>query len=257
MNQLPSISAPTISTAGGKITATSLQIAEHFGKRHADVIRAIESLELPEGYRELHFVGGVREVTTGDRGTRDYLLYHVTRDGFSLLAMGFTGAEAMVWKISYLNAFNAMEAKVERLVKELARAVQALGSSGSDRAIGVASSAVEALNDAFKVSDDVKHSARNAVLLAHAENRTASKRPAAKGHNYRSCKNLAGLYGESGDASEIAEFFRGKGYTAKDGPHWVLTEKGAATGKAVCGPGGDGYEAVYWDHDFAATLITK
>lgn len=246
-----------MSTGGGKITATSLQIAEHFGKRHGNVIRAIESLEVPADFRELNFVEGVREVSDGGGGTQESRIYHVTRDGFSILAMGFTGAEAMRWKIAYLDAFNTLEVRAEKLMNELARAVQALGSSRSERAIGVASSAVEALSNAFTLPDNVKHKASNAATLAHAENQTASKRAAALGHNYLSSKTLAGLYGESGNASEIDSIFLGKSYTAKEGKHFTLTEKGAKTGKAVCGPDGEGHEAVYWDHDFARSVLTK
>lgn len=43
------------------------------------------------------------------RKDRAYLL---TRDGFSLLVMGFTGAAAVRWKIRYIEAFNALEAAV-------------------------------------------------------------------------------------------------------------------------------------------------
>lgn len=38
----------------------------------------------------------------------------MNRDGFSLLAMGFTGKKALEWKLKYMNAFNEME----RLLKE-------------------------------------------------------------------------------------------------------------------------------------------
>jgi phage regulator Rha-like protein len=37
---------------------------------------------------------------------RQYLL---TRDGFTLLVMGFTGQKALQWKLKYIEAFNAME----------------------------------------------------------------------------------------------------------------------------------------------------
>lgn len=43
-------------------------------------------------------------------------MFFVTRDGFTLLAMGFTGAKAMQFKVAYIEAFNAME----RTIKESA-----------------------------------------------------------------------------------------------------------------------------------------
>ena len=37
----------------------------------------------------------------------------MNRDGFALLTMGFTGKQALQWKIKYINAFNEMEAKLQ------------------------------------------------------------------------------------------------------------------------------------------------
>ena len=52
-----------------------------------------------------------RESTFENRG-KHYPEYIMNRDGFSLLVMGFTGKEAMTWKIRYIQAFNEMEAKI-------------------------------------------------------------------------------------------------------------------------------------------------
>ena len=55
----------------------------------------------------------------GPKGAlRDEPMYHITRDGFALLAMGFTGKEAMRWKEAYIAAFNAMEARLKSLYVE-------------------------------------------------------------------------------------------------------------------------------------------
>lgn len=43
-----------------------------------------------------------------ERG-RTYKAYEMTRDGFSLLVMGFTGKKALDWKLKYIDAFNLME----------------------------------------------------------------------------------------------------------------------------------------------------
>ena len=108
--QAASISAtPDLKIIDGQITTTSLQIAEHFGKRHTHVLRAIRNLlaELPENARP-NF--GLSEFTDGTG--RKLPAYRITRDGFTLLAMGFTGKEAMQWKVAYLTAFNQMEAQL-------------------------------------------------------------------------------------------------------------------------------------------------
>ena len=43
----------------------------------------------------------------------------MNRDGFSLLVMGFTGKEAMAWKIRYIQAFSEMEAKIRENILTL------------------------------------------------------------------------------------------------------------------------------------------
>lgn len=99
------IATPDLEIIEGQITTTSQQISEHFGKRHADVIRAIRKLEAPDDFTERNFALSEFTDSTG----RKLPAYRITRDGFTLLAMGFTGKEAMQWKVAYLAAFNKME----------------------------------------------------------------------------------------------------------------------------------------------------
>ena len=105
------VTSPALEARAGQITATSLQVAEHFGKRHPDVLRAIRKLEVSEEFSRCNFA------------PRDYFdergkvqpMYDITRDGFAMLAMGFTGKEAARWKEAYISTFNAMEAKLRAL----------------------------------------------------------------------------------------------------------------------------------------------
>lgn len=88
-----------------EMTTTSLIIAEHFGKIHRDVIRAIENLGCSKEFSLRNFAQSEFINTRG----KTYRGYIITRDGFSLLVMGFHGEKAMKWKESFLKAFNAME----------------------------------------------------------------------------------------------------------------------------------------------------
>lgn len=109
--QVATISAtPDLEIIEGQITTTSQQIAAHFNKRHDRVLRAIENLECGEEFRLLNFGETVvtRENPSGGAPIESKA-YRITRDGFTLLAMGFTGKEAMQWKLAYLAAFNKME----------------------------------------------------------------------------------------------------------------------------------------------------
>lgn len=99
----------------GKVTTTSLKIAEVFEKDHDKVIRAIESLQIPDDFKFSNF--GVLEIPykNGLGKTVMRKAYAITRDGFVLLVMGFTGAKAMQFKIAYLEEFNRMESKLREL----------------------------------------------------------------------------------------------------------------------------------------------
>ncbi len=109
----PAITTPVLDVIDGQVTATSNQVAQHFKKRHTHVLRAIKNLlkELPEGYQP-NF--GLIQIETdlGMGRVRKDAAYRITRDGFALLAMGFTGKEALQWKVAYIAAFNKMEAEL-------------------------------------------------------------------------------------------------------------------------------------------------
>lgn len=97
---------PTLAVTHGKITTTSNQIAEHFNKRHDRVLRAIANLECSPEFRLTNF----GETDYIDKNGDTQPSFILTRDGFTFLAMGFTGKDAAQWKESYIAAFNQMEA---------------------------------------------------------------------------------------------------------------------------------------------------
>lgn len=98
-----------ITNANGQLTTSSLGIAEKFGKQHKHVIEAIENLKAENSALKNMFIDGVYKV---DGNNRNYKCYDITRDGFSLLVMGFTGKKALEWKLKYIEAFNLMEQKI-------------------------------------------------------------------------------------------------------------------------------------------------
>lgn len=91
---------------------TSLRVAEVFGKRHADVLRAVSNLECSEDFRERNFAFKLKISDLGNGRTRKDPMFYISRDGFMFLAFGFTGKTAAKWKEAYIKAFNAMEAKL-------------------------------------------------------------------------------------------------------------------------------------------------
>lgn len=95
----------------GQPVTTSLLIAEKFGKRHTDVLRAIGNLECSEGFRQRNFASA----DYLDEQGKPRPMFEITRDGFSFLAMGFTGKEAAAWKEKFIAAFNQMARELTRL----------------------------------------------------------------------------------------------------------------------------------------------
>lgn len=102
-----------------QVFCTSLDVAKVFGKRHDHVLRDIENIlndlrEIGTSNDLLNFGEVVRISKTtnpknGKLVSRKMPIYNLTRDGFSLLAMGFTGKKALQFKIAFINAFNEME----------------------------------------------------------------------------------------------------------------------------------------------------
>ena len=85
----------------------SLLVAEKFGKRHADVLEKIEKIITDEPtensvrcFRKSFYRDGKGEMRP---------MYHMNRDWFTFIVMGFTGKKANEWKWNYINAFNSME----------------------------------------------------------------------------------------------------------------------------------------------------
>jgi Rha family phage regulatory protein len=105
-----------LATQNGEPVASSRQIAESFDKRHDHVIRDIDNLkgDVPN-FGEMFF-----ETEIPDSYGRPQRAYLMNRDGFSLLAMGFTGKAALEWKIKYIAAFNAMEQQLSQKQPDLA-----------------------------------------------------------------------------------------------------------------------------------------
>ena len=89
---------PSVSLHDGRPATTSREVAHYFRKRHDNVVR------------DLNF-----EVSNYlDQTGRSLPMYIIFRDGFTLLAMGYTGPEAMRFKLAYIEAFNRMEAELAK-----------------------------------------------------------------------------------------------------------------------------------------------
>lgn len=95
-----------IQSSNGNDVTTSLIVAQVFGKEHKNVLRDIESLSCSEDFNRLNF----ERITYKDARNREQTAYEMTKDGFSFLVMGYTGAKAGEFKERFINEFNRREA---------------------------------------------------------------------------------------------------------------------------------------------------
>lgn len=100
-----------LSMQNGEPVVSSRQIAESFEKRHDHVMRDIEDIMrgLPKNGDTPMFY---KTEYVHEQNGQSYPMYLMNRDGFTLLAMGFTGKAALEWKLKYIAAFNEMEKKL-------------------------------------------------------------------------------------------------------------------------------------------------
>lgn len=102
-----------VDVVNNEIVVSSRQVAEHFGKEHKNVLASISDILAAE----ISATKFYHETTFENRG-KQYPMYLMDRDGFSLLVMGFSGKEALKWKIKYIEAFNSMEQRLKLIEQQ-------------------------------------------------------------------------------------------------------------------------------------------
>ena len=103
MNQL-------VFVENGQAVTDSLKIASVFGKEHRRVLQDIRDMECSEDFREHNFV----QSSYVNRQNKEMPLYFMSKKGFTLLAMGYTGKEAMRFKEAYIEQFEEMENELKQ-----------------------------------------------------------------------------------------------------------------------------------------------
>lgn len=93
----------------GQPVTSSRNVAKRFGKEHKNVLQTIQNLSA-ENSAVCQMFYAREYLDSKNRTQPEYLM---NRDGFTLLAMGFTGREALAWKVKYIEAFNQMERQLQ------------------------------------------------------------------------------------------------------------------------------------------------
>lgn len=213
---------------------SSLQVAKTFEKNHRDVLRAIDNLEIGSAkLRSQMFAEG----TYTNRG-KEYPMYYMNRDGFTLLAMGFTGKEATKFKLQYIDAFNAMEQSLKQMPrKKLDPVLQA--------ELAITNAKTRKANALFRIAKATKSdSAKQALLAKAAEAITGEMTiPVMKRKEYSAKEvgdqlgitaNMVGrkanklkIKAEQPGQNEYGRWSNGKSqYSDKEVPQWHYFDKG-------------------------------
>ena len=148
--------APVLTLVNGVPTTTSLDVAAFFGKRHDAVLRDIRNVaaQVPADHAH-NFVDMVIDISIGSGATRKTPAIRLSKTGFTLLAMGFTGAKAMAFKLAYIDAFDRMERELtaRALLTPSATAAE-LSSARNRRAHDLAVAYEATLRAAIRRDDD-------------------------------------------------------------------------------------------------------
>lgn len=90
---------------------SSLNVAENFDKQHKHVLEAIDELVgVVENSADLFY----EDTYIHPQNKQEYRVIYMNRDGFTILAMGFTGKKALQFKLMYIDAFNQMEEHIKQ-----------------------------------------------------------------------------------------------------------------------------------------------
>ena len=212
---------------------TSLKVAEHFHKNHQHVMRDIR--ELSEQINQSNF-GHVEKMFANsnyiDAKGESRPMFLMNRDGFTLLAMGFTGEKALRFKLAYINAFNRMEEELKainasqsypsklkgneiEIVSKIADGIQSLFAT--QRGIAI-SKAIDVVSSEL----DLKSLISLKELIPPAEHDTGYLNPTRIG------QKLGGV-----PAQEVNKMLAQKGFQYKDNKDWRLTKLGKNYGEEM------------------------
>ena len=146
----------------GQPAVSSRDVAEQFGKEHRNVIQSIKNLIAENSALTSMFIEDTYTAGTGKK----YPMYYMNRDGFTLLAMGFTGKEALAWKLKYIQAFNMMEERLK--AQEIKDAMPAMDARTMEAQARLNNSRVDAAKLLMKLGDKAAMNYQREEVYAYA-----------------------------------------------------------------------------------------
>lgn len=212
---------------------TSLRVAEVFGKYHKHVLETISNLAAEKSAAKFF-----AETTYDNRG-KQYPMYYMNRDGFTLLAMGFTGKKALQFKIKYIQAFNSMEATLKRLpagkLDPVAQADLAVTRANTAKANALYKIACKTTSETAKqallakAAESITGEMTIPVLLKkeYSAGEVAKKVHASSGQMVGRIANRLGIKAEQPGQNEYGRWANSKSqHSDKEVPQWMYFEQG-------------------------------
>lgn len=212
---------------------TSLRVAEVFGKDHKHVLETISNLAAEKSAAKFF-----AEATYDNRG-KQYPMYYMNRDGFTLLAMGFTGKKALQFKIKYIQAFNSMEATLKRLpagkLDPVAQADLAVTRANTAKANALYKIACKTTSETAKqallakAAESITGEMTIPVLLKkeYSAGEVAKKVHASSGQMVGRIANRLGIKAEQPGQNEYGRWANSKSqHSDKEVPQWMYFDQG-------------------------------
>ena len=212
---------------------TSLRVAEVFGKDHKHVLETISNLAAEKSAAKFF-----AEATYYNRG-KQYPMYYMNRDGFTLLAMGFTGKKALQFKIKYIQAFNSMEATLKRLpagkLDPVAQADLAVTRANTAKANALYKIACKTTSETAKqallakAAESITGEMTIPVLLKkeYSAGEVAKKVHASSGQKVGRIANRLGIKAEQPGQNEYGRWTNSKSqHSDKEVPQWMYFDQG-------------------------------
>lgn len=216
-----------------RVLTTSLKVAEKFEKEHRNVVRDIRVLiNQMEGMLKNEHTPFFEESTyTNEQNKQTYPMYLMDFNGFTLLAMGFTGSKALQFKLAYIDAFNKMKETLDAMKSAESHDLSVTKPSEVINEIGTTRDAIKnifgvkdgiALAEAIDVVENFygRNLARLKKLIPFAEHVTA----------YMNATELGAKIGKT--ARQINKLLVEKGLQVKDeNGNYRLTDSGEQYGE--------------------------
>ena len=197
----------------GQPLTNSVLVAEKFDKRHCDIIKKIKGLlnDSPQKCGQF-FVSS----TYTDSSGKENLMYIMNRDGFTLLAMGFTGQKALQFKLDYIDAFNKMEQTI--------RSTRSLPSSVDTSMLKQLVEATQTMAAQISRMQEELNRQRDMLLLPPANVIVEEPRISPRQRKYYTVKQMAKeLHTDSRLLNDFLEYMEIQEYD-RDKQRWMLNQ---------------------------------